>query len=408
MLDTMLEEVARMPTNTSTPCCRRACPAHIHIGGVREIEAYVASVVKNDSVMQAGSSRRLCDGHGLHGHDEGPDWVVSLAAAESLEPACLAAFFQVLQTARKGVLLAWGLSRPGAAQAGSGVCCPTSSPQRANPLSIMSVLNWRLHGPSQTFAVEVSSASGHVSIGLNSSLTVDVWKRHLPREEAALLAGTSANCKAKGTNPDTGAFTLHMMAHQAWGPWPLKDHHLDLGVGLCVASAAAGATVLDVGGGSGQYGALFHMLNASATEPPLDWMPKTQFHRVIRPGRGWLPAPSAWMTFDGTPGIENFTRTYGPPGALAREANICDPATRLPVHDWVLSLEVGEHLPTWCLANYVALLHRSNRKGIVLSWSAIAAGSCHINSKPPYLVASAIRGLGYVEVPRLQCRPTLS
>eukprot|EP00966_Prymnesium_polylepis_P087759 2030746-Prymnesium_polylepis.1 len=112
---------------------------------------------------------------------------------------------------------------------------------------------------------------------------------------------------------------------------------------------------------------------------------------VIRPHG---PGPTDWMTVDGTPGIEEHTRKYGPPGSLVHQANMCNSSLRLPVHDWVMSLEVGEHLPTWCLANYWALLHHSSRRGLILSWSQVASGSCHINEKDPRYIVDYIKALG--------------
>jgi len=58
---------------------------------------------------------------------------------------------------------------------------------------------------------------------------------------------------------------------------------------------------------------------------------------------------------------------------------LCKPRLRLGVHDWVLSLEVGEHLPDDCLARYVDLLANSARQGVVLAWSAMTSGHCHVN-----------------------------
>ena len=57
-------------------------------------------------------------------------------------------------------------------------------------------------------------------------------------------------------------------------------------------------------------------------------------------------------------------------------------------------IQVGEHLPTWCLANYLALLHRSNRRGLILSWSALSQGTCHINEKSTSVVANYVMALG--------------
>ena len=61
----------------------------------------------------------------------------------------------------------------------------------------------------------------------------------------------------------------------------------------------------------------------------------------------------------------------------------------------VTSFEVGEHLPTFCLADYLSLLHRHNRHGLLLSWSPMAAGQCHINVRSPPSVECALRLLGY-------------
>ena len=60
-----------------------------------------------------------------------------------------------------------------------------------------------------------------------------------------------------------------------------------------------------------------------------------------------------------------------------------------------MSLEVGEHLPTRCLADYLALLDRSNRRGLLLAWSQIAAGQCHVNARSGTAVVCALKLLGY-------------
>ena len=47
---------------------------------------------------------------------------------------------------------------------------------------------------------------------------------------------------------------------------------------------------------------------------------------------------------------------------------------------WVLSLEVGEHLPPALEHSFVLNLHRLNHRGIVLSWAAPhQAGKAHVN-----------------------------
>ena len=90
-----------------------------------------------------------------------------------------------------------------------------------------------------------------------------------------------------------------------------------------------------------------------------------------------------------------FTRARGPPGSLVTYANICDPTLDLGVHDWVMSFEVGEHLPTACLATYLHLLDRSNRRGIILSWSHHESGHCHVNARDSHTLDCTLEMLGY-------------
>ncbi len=158
--------------------------------------------------------------------------------------------------------------------------------------------------------------------------------------------------------------------------WPAPYHMLDRGLALSIARVVGSASLLDIGAGSGQYGAYFHELRRS--------------------GRADVPA---WRGVDGAANIESFTLRRGPPGARVRHANICDAArARAPAEraDWVMSLEVGEHLPSSCLGTYRELLHRSNRRGILLSWARPGQGGrCHVSLREPAWVVSSFESLGY-------------
>ena len=53
----------------------------------------------------------------------------------------------------------------------------------------------------------------------------------------------------------------------------------------------------------------------------------------------------------------------------------------LPVADWVISLEVGEHIPHKDEMNYVRNLHAHNCRGIIISWgNVLQRGHGHINN----------------------------
>jgi hypothetical protein len=82
---------------------------------------------------------------------------------------------------------------------------------------------------------------------------------------------------------------------------------------------------------------------------------------------------------------------------------------RLPRADYALSLEVGEHLPEDCLRPFMQQLHRSNRRGILLSWATPAQGGiCHISTRPAEAVAREVEGMGYVRADRATEAPASS
>ena len=174
---------------------------------------------------------------------------------------------------------------------------------------------------------------------------------------------------------DTTAFPLS-------GPWPgtrgYMLHLMDSGVAEFLRKLVWNHSLLDVGAGTGMYGAHFHSLRADPSR-----------------GSQKVDAP-AWVGFDGSPDVENFTRTKGPPGSLTLQADLCDPSLTLPTLDWAMSLEVGEHLPTHCLANYLRLLDAGNRRGLFLSWAVPGqSGHCHINTRAPAVVVATLAVLGY-------------
>ena len=161
----------------------------------------------------------------------------------------------------------------------------------------------------------------------------------------------------------TGAWRL-------FGPWPGSSHFpVDLGLARTLQCLFRNGTVLDVGAGSGAYGAWF----ASCAE--------------FRP---------RWTGYDGAANVEAFSAT-GPPGAFTRRLNLCDidNATDVGRFDWVMSLEVAEHLPGRCLGSYLNLLVRSNILGIVLAWGQGRGGKGHVSPRTRDEVAQIMRSLGY-------------
>ena len=122
-------------------------------------------------------------------------------------------------------------------------------------------------------------------------------------------------------------------------------------------------SILDIGAGVGQYG---HALLA-------------------------LDPAHRYSGVDGAGNVERLTNGF------LRWANLASPELSLPRADWVMSLEVGEHVPHAVEQHFVRNLHAHNCVGIVLSWSHPPYGGCgHVNNHhTPYIVA-LFAELGYV------------
>ncbi|CAK9010581.1 unnamed protein product [Durusdinium trenchii] len=71
------------------------------------------------------------------------------------------------------------------------------------------------------------------------------------------------------------------------------------------------------------------------------------------------------------------------------------------VFDWVLSLEVAEHIPPEYESVYIENLHRHNRKGIIMSWAFPGqSGVGHVNEQHAPQVRLMFKELGYLFDPR--------
>ena len=68
----------------------------------------------------------------------------------------------------------------------------------------------------------------------------------------------------------------------------------------------------------------------------------------------------------------------------------------LPRADYVLSMEVGEHIPREYEFMYVRNLHAHNCRGIVLSWAILGQrGNSHVNNHANRYIVDVFYELGY-------------
>ena len=102
--------------------------------------------------------------------------------------------------------------------------------------------------------------------------------------------------------------------------------------------------------------------------------------------------------FDGNPNTEKLTNGLCSQIDLSKDINLKPyediELNRLP--DWVLSLEVGEHIPKEFEDVFIGNLHRNNTKGIVLSWGIEGQGGTgHVNERNNDYIIEKIEKLGY-------------
>ena len=99
--------------------------------------------------------------------------------------------------------------------------------------------------------------------------------------------------------------------------------------------------------------------------------------------------------YDGAGNIDEMS------GGLVQFADFSRPA-HLVVSDWVLSLEVGEHVPRQFERAYIENLHVHNCRGVILSWAQPnQPGHGHVNAHSPAYVRDIFQELGYAYDDRL-------
>ena len=98
-----------------------------------------------------------------------------------------------------------------------------------------------------------------------------------------------------------------------------------------------------------------------------------------------------WNAYDGAGNVEEYTKGF------LKWFDLTLPL-ELPKADWVISLEVGEHVPNEFEGMLIRNLHHHNCKGIILSWGTLGQGGhSHINNHSNDYIISVFNELGYIE-----------
>lgn len=96
-------------------------------------------------------------------------------------------------------------------------------------------------------------------------------------------------------------------------------------------------------------------------------------------------------------GYDGNPDTFSISGGAANVADLSQPIDLGKQFDWVLSLEVGEHLPKKYERTFIENLHRHNKKGIILSWAVKGqGGKGHFNEQNNDYIKSVMAQYGYI------------
>ena len=120
-------------------------------------------------------------------------------------------------------------------------------------------------------------------------------------------------------------------------------------------------SLLDIGAGVGQYGHWFHKNNISVD----------------------------WRGYDGAENVESYTSGFV---KWIDVTNALFDTVSDYEADWVLSLEIAEHIPSVFTDNYLKLLARHSKIGIIISWGVPGqSGHSHINCRSNEDVVSLMK-----------------
>jgi hypothetical protein len=98
----------------------------------------------------------------------------------------------------------------------------------------------------------------------------------------------------------------------------------------------------------------------------------------------------SYDAFDGAPYAEETTNN------LVQHLDLSVPVYHLPLYDWVVSMEVAEHIPKQYEQIFIDNLTRHAKEGIILSWSVVGQeGHSHVNNQDLPYVEEQLRKRGF-------------
>lgn len=150
---------------------------------------------------------------------------------------------------------------------------------------------------------------------------------------------------------------------------------------LCAAleTLFGSSTVADLGAGLGHYGRCFLRNTEGILVHPntedIDYINKEYHNKMEEAGlNGTSQVIKSWNGWDGAANIDEFT------GGKIAYVDLSSPVNLGGPFDWVMSLEVGEHIPQSGEKNFLDNLVKHACVGVVLSWAVLGQpGHGHVN-----------------------------
>jgi len=201
-----------------------------------------------------------------------------------------------------------------------------------------------------------------------SSSSADLHAYNELKSQMNLLRSIVAEAVCKDGNEvaHTGAWCLLPDGDKEIAPgYPLAINHLpvDTGLALFFLKLFKDRSILDLGAGIGQYGHFFLAANGTVKYTGVDGA-----LNVVAFTKGFI----SWVDLT-LPIPHHFSR-----------------------HDWVICLEVGEHVPHEYQEQVLDHIHSGNRCGVALSWAVPGQnGHSHVNLKTNEEVIDMLHGRGY-------------
>ncbi|KAG2427608.1 hypothetical protein HXX76_012261 [Chlamydomonas incerta] len=231
----------------------------------------------------------------------------------------------------------------------------------------------------------------------------------LRRKVRALrIAYGSAYCDLHGIGP-SGGFCLQPPAATATATAAaaaaataglVTGTLLDRPLCAAVAKLVAGTHVADFGAGRGQYGTCLlagggasspsaNAANVSTALPAAATAVTVVGGAGDGAGGGGGGGAVSYSAYDGGEGVEAAT------GGAVRFLDLAEPTWLGMGYDWVISLEVGEHIPPRLEGVFLANLLRHAGRGLVLSWAVPGQGGHHhVNERPNDYIVARVAELG--------------